>query len=236
MPSGGLAALEPLTAALRQRTGVVGIAVVGSFARDEVRPGSDLDVVVLTDPETSRRVEVFEYADHLAEVLFIPESAIRAALDNPRGGAQMIATWAGGRVLHDTDDRLSTLLAEIETLYRQGPADMTQEEREYARFELAHLWGLIEETASSPTRTGRATCRLLIAPAVRAVTDSLLRHARRWPVGWRATLPALRSLDARAADLAARALTEEDASAVDAARALIDHARHTLGEPLRPGP
>ncbi len=233
MPRGDLAILEGLVASLQERPGVVGIAVVGSFARGEVRSGSDIDVVVLTDVGNPYHVEGFEYAGRAAEVLFVREDTIRSWLADPHQRAQAIATWAGGRVLHDTGRRLAVLLAQIEEQHRRGPAPMTAEDGEYARFELTHLRQLVEEAAMP---TSQSTCRLLIAAAIRAATEALLRDAQRWPVGWRTTLPALRSLDAEAADLAERALTEPVATAVNAARALIDRALGVLGGPLRPGP
>lgn len=230
------AMLEDHANALRLRAGVVGVAAVGSFARGAARPGSDLDIVVLTDSDGPPSVAAFAYADRPTEALFMPERALRAALDDPRRGAQTIATWAGARILHDRDGRLAALLAEVEAVQRRGAAPMTDEEREYARFELTHARGLIEEAAASLSPTDRATCRLLIASTVRGATGTLLRHARRWPVGWRATLPALRALDPEAADRAVCALTAPEADAANAAMTFIDHALRALGGPLRPGP
>ena len=40
--------------------GVLHLAIFGSFARGEERPGSDLDVLVSLDPE--RRIDLFTYA------------------------------------------------------------------------------------------------------------------------------------------------------------------------------
>jgi len=112
---------------------------------------------------------------------------------------------------------------------------MTQEERDYAIFELAHVRGLIAEAAVGAAPTDEATCRLLIAVATRLVVGALLHQAQRWPVGWRQTLPALRALDADAAALAERTLTAPGAAAVDATFSLLDRAERALGGPLRPG-
>lgn len=228
MPHQDQPALEGLVTRLRQRSGVVGIAVGGSVARGVVRVSSDLDVLIIVDVGDPSRVEAFRYAGRLTEALFLREDILRDIVEDARGGVQTIATWAGARILYDTNGRLGALLAALETRHQRGPAPLTTEERDYALFEVAHVRALTEEIAASPTSTDQATCRLLIASATRIVADILLRRARRWPVGWRQTLSALRVLDADVVTLAERALTAPISDAVDAAQGLLDHAQHAL--------
>ncbi len=231
-------ALAELVVQLRRRAGVVGIAVGGSVARGAARAGSDLDILVLVDVNagTPSRVEAFRYAGRPTEVLFLREDALRDIVRDEPGGTQTISTWAGARILDDTDGRLAGLLAALEARYRRGPSPLTAEERDYALFEMEHARALIGEAAASSAPTEQATCHLLIAGATHIAANILLRRAHRWPVGWRQTLRALRALDSAAAALAERALAAPNGDAVDAAQGLLDHAQRALDGPLRPGP
>ncbi len=80
-------ALQVLTHAkpeLARRFGVVRLALFGSMARDEARPGSDVDIVVSFDgPATSRRY--FGVQFHLEDALgcsvdLVTEKALRPEL------------------------------------------------------------------------------------------------------------------------------------------------------------
>ena len=67
-----IAILRANEAALRRR-GVLRAALFGSTARDEARPGSDLDIMVEIDP--AARVDLYGYAGitrYIAELFPVP--------------------------------------------------------------------------------------------------------------------------------------------------------------------
>lgn len=223
--------LEPLVSQLKQRAGVLGVVLLGSLARGEGRASSDIDLIALMAPGQPQQVEAFSYGGRPTEVFLVSEADIRAALAG-RLAARTIAIWHGGRVLHDTDNRLAALLAEIEERYRRGRPAMSEEERVYTRFELSHLRGLLGENAAEPSPRAQASYRLLVAMAVRMATEALLAHERRWPVGLRSTLAALESIDRESAALAQQALVAAPGSGSQLVQNLLERTQERLGGAL----
>lgn len=125
--------LQRLVALADRRADVSGLALVGSWARGAPRPGSDLDVVLLTD-EPSRYVEDDDWLREVGGARLVRTAAwgaiterrfalpggmeVELGVGTPswasldpldRGAAEVVA--GGLRVLYDRDRHLAALLA-----------------------------------------------------------------------------------------------------------------------------
>jgi hypothetical protein len=147
----------------------LGIVASGSIVRGNPHASSDLDIVILHGGAWRRRVQRW-FNDTPAELFFNSEAWLRSSIDSEaaQGRPVMAHMLATGMLLHDTSDRMATIIDHARAVLERGPclnANALLRDRYTAA-------GLVEDAldfAATP-----APDALL---ARTAAVEALLRHA-----------------------------------------------------------
>lgn len=128
----------------------LGAVLGGSGACGRAGPDSDLDItVLLPDGDTSRR-ELIRHEGRLAEMFLSTRTQLRQAFTQSRvtRRATALFLFADSVLLHDPEGHAETLRSEASALLAAGPDPLTDDEREFGRFQLTDL--LDDLTESHP--------------------------------------------------------------------------------------
>ncbi|ADV66384.1 nucleotidyltransferase domain-containing protein [Deinococcus maricopensis] len=108
------ALLRTLTAALANERGTRAVLLVGSHARGDHDPYSDLDLQVLTDNEDAPHTQLSMHGDTLVTISRATPHAREAAFTDPTTAAWNILPLRTAQPLHDPDGVYATLRARAE--------------------------------------------------------------------------------------------------------------------------
>ncbi len=105
---------------LKLRDNVLGIILFGSWARENNRLDSDVDLVVILDNGYQRTVEKRE--GQIFEIIY---STAESALDYWKSNRDDCAgLWEVAKILYDKDGTVKKLQSEVELLIKQGKKSM----------------------------------------------------------------------------------------------------------------
>jgi hypothetical protein len=190
-----------LTDELRAMPHVLGAIWVGSRSRGEgIGTSSDIDLIAVIEESAGpkwRRGFRDEATGTYVELLFRPASLDRLRFQQcVVSGESWPHGYVTGTVLFDRDGTLAALVAEARALWDAGPAPMSDDDREWERYE---MW-LQRDDIADRLSTDPETSAHLIAILFGRLLRFSYRLARRWrpPDKY-----ALRDLDAHDPALAA---------------------------------
>jgi hypothetical protein len=160
------AALRDAVAFVMTETSPLGVIATGTIIRGEAHPSSDLDVYVVHEPSTRRRIQRF-FGDVPAEIFINPPHKVRAYFaEEHRDGRRISAHMVGtGFVVFDPTGIMAQLQAEArEWLAR--PDVFHPDDAERSRYAAAsHLEDGADITPSDPAAAalilGRAVIQML---------------------------------------------------------------------------
>ena len=99
--------LQDIVEKLQRETDISGVLLIGSVARGDVLPGSDLDLRILLAAGQKRSFLVETHNDIVVEYTYINKDD---ALDRLRANPMEVYAYLDGRILFDPDHHLAQLI------------------------------------------------------------------------------------------------------------------------------
>ena len=110
---------------------VVGIILFWSWARGNVRPGSDVDLVVILEEGYSRNVE--KEGDQIFEIIYITAEAAFDFWNSHRDDAAWL--WEVAKILYDKNGKVNILAEKIKNIILEGKRGFDDAKLGQLRFE-----------------------------------------------------------------------------------------------------
>jgi predicted nucleotidyltransferase len=172
---------------LKQKPGVLGVLLFGSWAQGNNRPDSDVDLVVILKEGYKRAVEyrnrqVFEIIYTTADAAFEYWSVHRD------DGASL---WEVAKILHDKDGTMQRLEGRVKELLSAGKKPIETSELGHLRFDIEDQLKYVEIISDSdPT-----TANLMLTSKVNALAELFFDIRQMWTPAPKQRLAIIREID-----------------------------------------
>jgi predicted nucleotidyltransferase len=172
---------------LKQKPGVLGVILFGSWARGNSRPESDVDLVVILEEGYRRTVE---YRDQQAfEIIYTTEEAALEYWRNHRDDAAGL--WEVAEILYDKDGTIQRLKSRTTEVLSAGKKPIDDFQLGQYLFDAEDQLRYVETIcASDPT-----TANMILTLKVHALTELFFDIRQMWIPAPKQRLAKIREID-----------------------------------------
>lgn len=159
-------------AKLREDKAILGLLLVGSYARGDETPESDVDLLALSRIEDWE--EIRKEGDFLLDIRVISQTSLEAMLAT--NTAMVLSLWEDAVILDDPHEELLRTQEEITAYNRRGAPRPSSERQAHTRHQAEHLLGSIRGS----NRDAPADRQYLIFQLTELLVQSHFEQAGQW--------------------------------------------------------
>ena len=163
---------EKFVEELKQRSDVVGVIMFGSWARDNNRPDSDVDLVVILTEGYSRKVE--HRNGQAFEIIYTTEKGALDYWESHKDDAAGL--WEVAKILHDKDGTIERLQNKIKEVLGAGKKPIDEPQLGQLRFDAEDQLKYVESVLASDS----TTANLILTNKIFALTETFFNIRQMW--------------------------------------------------------